>query len=85
MYGREEEAEKLIDLLTLDKDPIIRYGGMLTIAMAYCSTSNNNAIRRLLHFAVSDVSDDVRRAAVFGLEREKKKKKKRHLLSISLF
>ncbi len=66
MYGREEEAEKLIDLLTLDKDPIIRYGGMLTIAMAYCSTSNNNAIRRLLHFAVSDVSDDVRRAAVFG-------------------
>ena len=41
-----------------------RYGGMFTIALAYCATANNSAIRRLLHVAVSDVSDDVRRAAV---------------------
>jgi 26S proteasome regulatory subunit N2 len=49
---------------TRDKDPILRYGGMYTIATAYSGTGNNSAIRRLLHVAVSDVSDDVRRAAV---------------------
>lgn len=42
----------------------MRYGAMYAIGMAYCGTSNNNAIRRLLHVAVSDVSDDVRMAAV---------------------
>jgi len=35
--------------------------------MAYCGTGNNAAIRKLLHVAVSDVSDDVRRAAVTAL------------------
>lgn len=35
--------------------------------MAYCATGNNKAIRRLLHVAVSDVNDDVRRAAVTAL------------------
>lgn len=35
--------------------------------MAYCGTGNNEAIRRLLHVAVSDVNDDVRRAAVEAL------------------
>lgn len=40
---------------------------MYTIAMAYCGTGSNVAIRRLLHVAVSDVSDDVRRAAVMAL------------------
>ena len=30
-------------------------------------TANNGAVQRLLHFAVSDVSDDVRRAAVLCL------------------
>lgn len=45
----------------------MRYGGMYTIALAYAGTSNNKAIRKLLHVAVSDVSDDVRRAAVTAL------------------
>lgn len=67
MYGREEEADTLIEQLVRDKDPILRFGGMYTIALAYVATSNNNAIRRLLHVAVSDVSDDVRRAAVTAL------------------
>jgi HEAT repeat protein len=40
---------------------------MYTIAMAYCGTGSNAAIRRLLHVAVSDVNDDVRRAAVMAL------------------
>jgi hypothetical protein len=36
---------------------------MYAIAMAYCGTADNESIRKLLHVAVSDVSDDVRRAA----------------------
>lgn len=35
--------------------------------MAYAGTGNNKAIRKLLHVAVSDVNDDVRRAAVTSL------------------
>lgn len=67
MYGRLEEADKLIESLCRDKDPLLRRSGMHTIAMAYCGTGNNQAIRRLLHVAVSDVNDDVRRAAVEAL------------------
>ncbi|KAG9293368.1 hypothetical protein G9A89_007614 [Geosiphon pyriformis] len=67
MYGREEEADALVEQLIRDKDPILRYGGIYTVALAYCGTGNNKAIRRLLHVAVSDVNDDVRRAAVTAL------------------
>merc|ERR1719369_1487499 len=67
MYGRLEEADPLITSLCQDKDAILRRSGMYTIAMAYCGTGNNKAIRKLLHVAVSDVNDDVRRAAVMGL------------------
>lgn len=49
------------------QDPILRFGGMFAIGMAYRGTDNNGAIQKLLHFAVSDVSDDVRRAAVINL------------------
>ena len=48
-------------------DAFCRYGGMFVIGMAYRGTANNAAIQKLLHFAVSDVSDDVRRAAVLCL------------------
>jgi len=67
MYGRLEEADPLIESLCNDKDAILRRSGMYTIAMAYCGTGNNKAIKRLLHVAVSDVNDDVRRAAVMSL------------------
>lgn len=67
MYGKQEEADTLIDTLMGDQDPILRYGGIHTIAMAYAGTGANSAIRRLLHVAVSDVNDDVRRAAVTSL------------------
>ncbi|KAL3847589.1 hypothetical protein ACJMK2_018492 [Sinanodonta woodiana] len=67
MYGRLEEADALIESLSRDKDPILRWSGMYTIAMAYCGSGNNQAIRRLLHIAVSDVNDDVRRVAVTSL------------------
>ena len=64
MFARLEEADVLIDSLCNDKDALLRRSGMHTIAMAYCGSGNNKAIRRLLHVAVSDVNDDVRRAAV---------------------
>merc|ERR1712029_409352 len=67
MYGRLEEADPLIESLCNDKDAILRRSGMYTIAMAYCGTGNNKAIKKLLHVAVSDVNDDVRRAAVMSL------------------
>ncbi len=64
MFARLEEADTLIESLCRDKDPLLRRSGMHTIAMAYCGTGNNKAIRKLLHVAVSDTNDDVRRAAV---------------------
>mmetsp|Transcript_8885 Transcript_8885/g.13195 ORF Transcript_8885/g.13195 Transcript_8885/m.13195 type:complete len:977 (-) Transcript_8885:2177-5107(-) len=67
VYGCEEAANKLIETMKDDKDPIVRYGAMYMLGMAYCGTSNNYAIRNLLQVAVSDVSDDVRRAAVTNL------------------
>lgn len=67
VYGREEESDVLVEQLIRDKDPILRYGGLYALAMAYVATSNNSAIRKCLHVAVSDVSDDVRRAAVTAL------------------
>ncbi|KAL5583397.1 hypothetical protein UlMin_015839 [Ulmus minor] len=67
VYGREEEADTLIEQMTRDQDPILRYSGMYALALAYSGTANNKAIRQLLHFAISDVSDDVRRTAVLAL------------------
>jgi len=67
MYGQEEVADALIEQMLRDKDHIIRYGGCFAVAMAYCGTSNNTAVGRLLHVAVSDVNKDVRRAAVMSL------------------
>ncbi|TCD63328.1 proteasome regulatory particle base subunit [Steccherinum ochraceum] len=58
-YGRQEQADAM--------DPILRYGGVYTLALAYAGTANNVAVRKLLHIAVSDTSDDVRRAAVTSL------------------
>ncbi|XP_062521379.1 26S proteasome non-ATPase regulatory subunit 1-like [Corticium candelabrum] len=64
MYGRLEEADTLIEVLSSDKDPLLRRSGMYTIGMAYCGSGNNKALKQLLHVAVSDVDNDVRRAAV---------------------
>jgi len=66
-YGRQEAADGMIDGLLADPDPTLRYGGIMTVALAYCGTGSNKAIRKLLHIAVSDVSDDVRRVAVMSL------------------
>jgi 26S proteasome regulatory subunit N2 len=53
MYGRLEEADDLIDTLAKDKDPILQRAAMHTLALAYCGTGNNQAVRKLLHVAVS--------------------------------
>ncbi|KAG7833936.1 hypothetical protein KL943_003232 [Ogataea angusta] len=66
-YGKETTAEPVIEKLIGHQDSILRYGGCFTLALAYCGTADNNAIRRLLHIAVSDSSDNVRRAAVMAL------------------
>ena len=67
MYGRQEAADELVNGLLDDPDSILRYGGIQTLALAYCGTGSNKAVRKLLHVAVSDVSDDVRRIAVMSL------------------
>ncbi|TFY64407.1 hypothetical protein EVJ58_g2635 [Rhodofomes roseus] len=71
-YGKQEEADSIVKVLLAEKGgdwrtAILRYGGVFTLALAYAGTSNNNAMRQLLHIAVSDTSDDVRRAAVVSL------------------
>lgn len=66
-YAKEEAADETIEQLIKEQDPILRYGGAYTIALAYAGTGSNKAIQKLLHIAVSDASDDVRRAAVIGL------------------
>ncbi|KAH8112382.1 hypothetical protein DFH11DRAFT_1744983 [Phellopilus nigrolimitatus] len=74
-YARETQHEKTIydlmdDMVTMllaEKDFILRYGGVYAVALAYAGTSNYGAIRKPLHIAVSDTSDDVRRAAVTSL------------------
>ena len=45
----------------------MRYGGVYTLALAYAGTSNDDAVQQLLHIAVSDTLDDVRRAAMTSL------------------
>jgi len=67
VFGQEHLAEPVIEQLCRDRDAIIRYGGMYAIGLAYAGTAHNMAVKRLLHVAVSDVSDDVRRAAVMCL------------------
>ncbi|GJR63278.1 26S proteasome non-ATPase regulatory subunit 1 homolog A [Tanacetum coccineum] len=67
VYGREEQADTLIEEMTKDKDPVIRYGGMYALALAYSGTGSNSAIKTLLGFVASDVKDDVKRSAVLAI------------------
>eukprot|EP00048_Salpingoeca_helianthica_P022316 m.17581 g.17581 ORF g.17581 m.17581 type:complete len:928 (-) comp7164_c0_seq1:44-2827(-) len=63
----QSEADSLIDQLLGDKDALLRMSGCHTIALAYAGSNDNTATCRLLHVAVSDVSDEVRRAAVTAI------------------
>ncbi|AET41317.1 proteasome regulatory particle base subunit RPN2 Ecym_8021 [Eremothecium cymbalariae DBVPG len=66
-YGREELADELIKKMLHHENDFLRYGAVYMIALAYAGTSNNKAVKKLLHVAVSDSNCDVRRAAVTGL------------------
>jgi len=67
MYDQLQEADQLITSLLQDKNPILRCSAVYTISMAYCGTGSETAITKLLHISNSDVSDDVRSAAVTSL------------------
>lgn len=67
MYAKESNADPLIEQMVRSKDSIMRYGAMFAIGCAYAGTSNNSAVQKLLYFAVSDVSDDVKRAALTNI------------------
>lgn len=67
MFAKEEQADTLIEQMTRSKDSIVRYGAMYAVGAAYAGTANNHAVKKLLHFAVSDVNDDVKRAALTNL------------------
>lgn len=66
-YGRQEKADKLIASMLDSEEALLRYGGAFTIALAYAGTGDNKAVKKLLHVAVSDSDDNVRRAAVIAL------------------
>jgi len=67
MYGQTDEAEPLIQELEKDKNALLRRCGMYCLGLAYCGTAATQPMKRLLHVAVSDVDNDVRRAAVEAL------------------
>ncbi|CAK9783205.1 26S proteasome regulatory complex, non-ATPase subcomplex, Rpn2/Psmd1 subunit [Cutaneotrichosporon oleaginosum] len=67
MYGKRDASSDVIQQFTTSNDAILRYGGMFVYALAYVGTGDNKVIKQLLHFAVSDVNDDVRRAAVIAI------------------
>ncbi len=67
VYGAAEAADTLIEQLSREKDPILRYGAMYCIGLAYAGTGNSQALKKLIKFSVSDVNDDVRRAALINI------------------
>ncbi|OHS96301.1 Proteasome/cyclosome repeat family protein [Tritrichomonas foetus] len=67
MYGREAEADPLVEKLLLSQNPLMRESAMWVTALAHVGTASNQALQCLLHVAVSDVNDNVRRAAVIGV------------------
>lgn len=66
-YGSEQECESLVEALMQSKESLFRESAAWVIALSYVGTANNLALQRLLHFAVSDVNPDVRRAAVISI------------------
>lgn len=67
VYGSAEAADSLIEQLAREKDPILRYGAMYCIGLAYAGTGNSSALKKLIKFSVSDVNDDVRRSALINI------------------
>merc|ERR1719320_1432454 len=66
-FAQEELADEFILEAKVHRDFHVRYGACYAIGMAYACTASNRALRWLLDMAVSDVSDDVRRAATSNI------------------
>merc|ERR1711976_539829 len=66
LYGQLDnpDATKIINELSVDKEPLLRRAACLATGLAWVGTGSNDALSKMLHTAVSDVSDDVRRASV---------------------
>lgn len=67
MYGTEEASDQLVDMLLKNNQALMRESAMWITALAYVGTASNAALKKLLHSAVSDTNDNVRRAAVIGV------------------
>ena len=67
VYGAREAADTLIISLMEEKDPILRYGAMYCIGMAYAGSGNTEMLKKLIKVSVSDVDDNVRRAAMINI------------------
>lgn len=65
--GNKSKADSYFDRLILEQDYILRVGAVQMLSMAYFGTGDNTIISKLLRVAATDLSDDVRRAAVLGL------------------
>lgn len=67
MYGLEDKSSTLVEHLLEERDPFLRESAAWVTALAYVGTGSNNGLQRLLHIAISDVNDSVRRAATIGI------------------
>lgn len=64
LFGRENEADPVVELLLQSADPWIRLGGVFALGLAYAGTGYTKAIEKLLEVTVKETSDEVRRNAV---------------------
>ncbi|KNH07119.1 proteasome regulatory non-ATP-ase subunit 2 [Perkinsela sp. CCAP 1560/4] len=64
MYGQESDCLPYAYDLLADKDPWIRMGGCMTIAMGFAGICNISAMNALLRVGIQDVSDEVKRTAI---------------------
>ena len=64
LYGRENEADPIAELMLASDDHWIRLGGAFALGLAYAGTGYTKAIERLLEVTVKETSDEVRRNAV---------------------
>ena len=53
--------------LSREKDPILGYGAIYCLGMAYCGPGNASMFQKLIKFSVSDVSDDIGREALINI------------------
>ena len=65
--GNKSKVDSYFDKLIMEQDYVLRIGAAQILSMAYFGTGNNAVIGKLLRMAATDLSDDVRRAAVLGL------------------